>query len=417
MIHTHLYLDTRYKRNDGTYALKLVFSKNGTSAMMPLNIYLAKEQWDGEKVVQHPNSRNLNKYLATRIVDIERKNTELAITGKLVGLSAKESIVILKKYIDPEYIETRERKLKEDKLFIQYFKKYYESKRNPGTKQLYKDTFNKVCSFCETIGINTSNLTFEDIKRNWLEDFQSFCLQTEKQNSASRHLRDIRAVFNSAIDNEITSNYPFRKFKIKTEITKDKSYTSDELRMLFKADCYSKREQESIDIFKLMFCLIGINSVDLANLGKAKNGRVQYSRKKTGMPYSIKLEPEAIEIINKYEGKTHLINIIERTPNYKTYFRNMIRSLTKVGLIREKGKANNGKAILPDICTGAARTSWATIAQEELGISRDIIAAALGHHTNDVTATYLRTDWRDSVDKANRLVLDLVFYKKKKKRK
>lgn len=52
--------------------------------------------------------------------------------------------------------------------------------------------------------------------------------------------------------------------------------------------------------------------------------------------------------------------------------------------------------------------------QEELDIPREVIAAALGHSTVDVTTTYLRTRWRKKFDDANRRVLDRVFYKKKK---
>lgn len=163
-----------------------------------------------------------------------------------------------------------------------------------------------------------------------------------------------------------------------------------------------------------MFCLIGINSVDLAYAGKSVNGRLNYNRRKTHKLYSIKIEPEARIIIEKYSGKEHLINILERTPNYKTYFNRMGKTLRKIGLTRLNGKKSTGKAILPDLCIGSARTSWATIAQQELDIPREVIAAALGHHTVDVTDTYLRTDWKQKVDKANRMVLDWVLYGKKK---
>ncbi len=166
-------------------------------------------------------------------------------------------------------------------------------------------------------------------------------------------------------------------------------------------------------MFKLMFCLIGINAVDLANLEKPRNGRIEYERKKTHKPYSLKVEPEAKQIIDRYKGKLHLLDIVERVPNYKTYFNRMGKTLRKVGLVRVDGKKSIGKAILPDVCTGSARTSWATIAQEELDIDREVIAAALGHCTVDVTSTYLRTKWRKKVDEANRKVLDWVFYEKK----
>jgi len=107
-----------------------------------------------------------------------------------------------------------------------------------------------------------------------------------------------------------------------------------------------------------------------------------------------------------------MLNIVERSPNYKTYFNRLSKTLRKVGKERVDGKKSKGEAILPDVCTGSARTSWATIAQEELDISRDVIAAALGHHTVDVTSTYLRTDWKKKVDAANRKVLDWVLYGK-----
>ncbi len=163
-----------------------------------------------------------------------------------------------------------------------------------------------------------------------------------------------------------------------------------------------------------MFCLIGINSIDLAYAPDISRGRLNYVRAKTHKPYSIKIEPEALAIINRYKGKNgKLVNITETSPNYKTFFNRMGKTLRKVGLQRVPGKKSTGEAILPDICTGSARTSWATIAQEELDIPRDVIAAALGHHTVDVTSTYLRTDWRKKVDAANRKVIDWVLYQKK----
>lgn len=42
----------------------------------------------------------------------------------------------------------------------------------------------------------------------------------------------IRAVFNYAIDEEITTLYPFRKFKIKKEETRKRSLTIEQIRVL-----------------------------------------------------------------------------------------------------------------------------------------------------------------------------------------
>jgi len=65
-------------------------------------------------------------------------------------------------------------------------------------------------------------LLFEDINYKWIKSFEAFLLQSNAVNSVSIHLRNLRAVFNDAIDEDIISQniYPFRKFKIKSEPTK-----------------------------------------------------------------------------------------------------------------------------------------------------------------------------------------------------
>lgn len=419
MIRTRLYFDDRREDKEGRGRLRLYITKNGTSAMLSIGIPpLFKTQWQNGKVINHPDSVLLNRLISIKLGLINRAILESAATGAFAGLSARGVAEELKELMDPELAQKRrlaeEQKALAENSFTTYFMQFLNTKSNPGTKNLYKDTLKKISSYCTAEGINFHSLTFKDINITWLDSFEEFCLTTQKQNTAARHLRDIRAVFNAAIDDGKTDFYPFRKFKIHHEETVDKSYTAHDLRTVFSSHPYPGGEEEAIDMFKLMFCLIGINSVDLAYAGKPVNGRLIYNRKKTHKSYSIKIEPEAKAIIEKYIGKEHMLNILERTPNYKTYFNRMGKTLRKIGLTRVDGKRSTGKAILPDLCIGSARTSWATIAQQELDIPREVIAAALGHHTVDVTDTYLRTDWKLKVDKANRMVLDWVFYGEKK---
>lgn len=416
MISASLFFDTRRLDKEGRGQLRIAVSKNGTRALFSLGISLLPDQWKNGEVVKHKDRRLLNRVLTIKKGIIDRAILESMSSGEFAGKNAKEVVEILKEKIDPDLAIERKRKEEEDALerqsFTAFYRSFMSSKTNPGTRGLYEDTYKKIEAFCESVNHELQMLTFQDINSLWLSTFETYCMKTERQNTASRHLRDIRAVFNAAINAELTTYYPFRKFKIKHEETLDKSYNSEELRSLFSAKCYPGGEQEAVDMFKLMFCLIGINSIDLANAQKSNRGRIEYVRAKTLKPYTIKVEPEALAIIEKYAGKSHLVNIIERCPNYKTYFNRMGKTLRKVGLTRVDGKRSTGKAALPDICIGSARTSWATIAQSELDIPRDVIAAALGHHTVDVTSTYLRTDWRKKIDQANRKVLDWVLHGK-----
>lgn len=413
MIKTRFYLDIREGDKEGLHSMYLVLSKSGSTAMTALNIKLTKEQWEGGQVVKHPKKDFLNNYLSIVKGNISQAILQLSMSGSFSNKTARESLDAILDYIDPEREAERIRKAKHAKLFATFFQKHMNAIPKDSTRRLYTDTYRKIEGFCLESGEDVNDILFDDINNSWLVSFESFCLLTESQNTASRHLRDIRAVFNAAIDDGLTNNYPFRKFKIKKSGTKDKSFSAEELRCLFNFKSGVPGEQESIDVFKLMFCLIGINSVDLAYCGKPTKGRIEYIRKKTGKLYNIKLEPEALSIIKRYESKDRLLNLLERVPNYKTYFRRMDNNLKKAGMIQVPGKKSEGNALLPGISPGSARTSWATIAQEELDIPRDVIAAALGHHTVDVTSTYLRTDWRRKVDEANRKVLDYVLYNKK----
>lgn len=414
MIDAHFFLDLRRLDKESRGHMYIRFSKYGKSALIGTGIHLREDQWDGHEVINHEDKKLLNSLLDTKIALVNRTIIEKTLVGEIAGKSVKEVKEILETAIDPDLARKKEEHRRQEensrKSFLAYFAQFMDEKKNKGTRQLYHDTYIKVESFCKKRKETT--LFFDDISKEWLFDFEAFCRLTQKQNTTSRHLRDIRAVFNAAIDDGLTNNYPFRKFKIKQVESVDKSYSAEELRALFNHPCYPRGEKEAVEMFKLMFCLIGINCGDLANAEKPIRGRLEYNRAKTGKHYSIKIEPEAARIIKEYAGETLLLYIGEKY-SYKTYFNRMGKTLRKVGKVRNNGKRSSGKAILPEVCTGSARTSWATIAQQELDIPRDVIAAALGHHTVDVTSTYLRTDWKKKVDAANRKVLDWVLYGKK----
>ena len=397
--------------------MRVVIQKNGQCGYISLGIHLFPDQWKNNRVENHPDERILNLLIKQKTTEIDRSLLEMIALGLTTGKNAKEITELLKTRTDPDYAKRKEEQFLQEtnrkNSFVLFYRSFCNSKDNIGTRTLYLDTLRKIESYCLECKIDPSSLSFEGINKEWLTNFEKYCLHTERQNTASRHLRDIRAAYNAAIDNNLTNNYPFRRFKIKVEETLDKSYTASELRALFNHPCYPGWQQETVDMFQLMFCLIGINSVDLAYADSLTRGRLNYIRRKTHKPYSIKVEPEAMNIINKYRGENHLVNILEKHSNYKTYYNRMGKTLRKVGEERVCGKKNNGNAIIPDICIGSARTSWATIAQEELDIPRDVIAAALGHHTVDVTTTYLRTDWKKKVDEANRKVIDWVYYEKR----
>lgn len=303
----------------------------------------------------------------------------------------------------------KKRKVDNTGTFVKHYEQFMESKTNRGTRGVYKHTLDRIRAFDK----NVDNKMFEDIDLKWLTDFEAFCAKTACKNARNIHLRNIRAVFNNAIDYGITTAYPFRRFKIRPEATRKRSMSVEELRRLFD---YPVEDYAEIyrDMFRLIFMLVGINSVDLHGLKSiTRDGRIEYKRAKTGRLYSIKVEPEAMEIINKYRGVKGLLCIADRWIDSRNFRHQCNKALQKIGQVERKGRGGK-KTITAEfegVSTYWARHTWATIAAS-LDIPKDTIAAALGHGGDTVTDIYIDFDQK-KVDAANRRVLDWVLYGKR----
>ena len=155
-----------------------------------------------------------------------------------------------------------------------------------------------------------------------------------------------------------------------------------------------------------------MNILTKENLKEIKDGRIEYYRSKTNKLYSIKIEPEALKIINKYKGEKFLLNIMDKYKNYQDYQKRLNNSLKRIGntkILKHGKKVLN--PLFPNISVYWARHSWATIASS-LDIPKETIAHALGHGNNSVTDIYINFD-QNKVDLANRKVIDYVLYDKR----
>lgn len=404
------YLDKRAQRKDSRMPLKIGLSHKNEYTLINLDVLLLPEQWNemGTKIINHPNKLFLNNYIKKRFIDIETVILRLSESGDIRIMSIRDIKDSIVKSLSPEEKEEPELSI----LFADRLRLFANEKDNHRTRELYLCTLNRIEAFTDI-----RKLTFEDITYNWLKSFDLFLSHTAKSpNARNVHLRNMRAIFNSAIDDELISCYPFRKFKIKGKETPKRSLTIEQLRHFRDYPCEDHQIKYK-DIFMLVFYLIGINIVDLCNLTKKSivNGRLEYYRAKTGKYYSIKLEPEAVEIIEKYKGNKYLLDILDRYKNYKDYAQKLNNNIREIGETRVlkrmiKGKRREIKErnpIYPDITTYWARHSWATIAHK-VGISKDTISMALGHEFGcKTTGIYINYDM-DQVDEANRKVLDYL---------
>lgn len=389
-----LYLDTRRMDAKGTAVVKIRLIKDRVAAYISTDIRLTPDQWDSELglVVKHPRAKNLNVFLANELLQVEdilMQNHEEFRT-----LSATEVMRQVQAQRNPEKLGAPK------DLFYPFAVKFMESKEKTRTKEIYAATLSRLKDYTDYY----DELRFTDITIDWLKNFDKFLQRySPSANARAIHLRNIRAVFNAAIDEELITHYPFRKYKIKTEETVKRSLTVRQLARLFLYEPKPYAEKY-LDMFKLMFYLIGINTVDLAGLTEIRSGRIEYHRAKTNRLYSIKVEPEALEIIKKYIGeKDKLLNVFEDRDTYQSFGRLMNLALHDIG--KEMDGRSRVKTFT-NLTTYWARHTWATIAAE-LDIPKETIAKALGHGGREVTDVYIRFDDK-KIDKANRQVIDYL---------
>lgn len=401
MATTKLYLDTRATKRGEAAPLKVKITKHGQGAFIPLDLRVFPGQWDKEhgKVKDNPNKTALNAYIQTQKQKIDNLLLQLTAEGRLAKLSAVQIKNLIVDMLNPN---------EDGSLFLFRFKGYMETRQKERTRDLYLQTYKRIMQFDPKAG----QLSFEQIGKDWLTRFDRFLTEYEpSQNSRSIHFRNIRAVFNDAIDNDITAAYPFRKFMVRPVATAKRAYTVERLRELFNYPVLP-HEQKYVDLFRLVFLLIGINVVDLCNLTEVVDGRIVYQRSKTSRLYNIKVEPEAQEIIDRYRGTKKLLNIADNFKDAHTFTSTVNRALKQIGtrehVVKDGRKQLVYHSAFPGLSTYVARHTWATIAYE-LEIPNETIAAALGHSFgNRTTAIYIDKDIR-KVDEANRKVIDYVL--------
>jgi integrase len=264
----------------------------------PLSVRITPDQWDGDKVVRHNNREKINAYLRDRRNVAVSTLFDLETTGRIGDMS----VSAVKKQIEDAFGGY----VAESYSFIDHFNRMIESKAKRSTQTIYRQTLVKI------VAHDRRNLAFTDITYTWLKGFENYLTGAGiSVNSINIHMRNIRAVMNDAIaENKAPlSCYPFRKYKLKKEQTRHRALSAAQLGRFCAFECTEAQKQYR-DIFMLIFYLGGINIVDLCNLKEIRGGYVEYRRAKTGRLYRIKVEPEALEIIERYRGRNYLLNIV-----------------------------------------------------------------------------------------------------------
>jgi tyrosine type site-specific recombinase len=393
----------KYERPDGTVPIYISFAGHGKTAFHGLGVYVLPSEFDKEtgtvRTVDRRRKADFARYNLLIQAELTRARNlllSLQLAGKAGSiLPARFKALFAAGETDGE-----------GGTFTGFFRSFIERKTGR-TREIYQNTLDKI------VRLHGEEVPFDAVNHAWLEAFDRSMRTSDicngrgevlrtglTTNARAIHLRNIRAVFNKAIDEEVIGLelYPFRRFKIEKERTRKRAVSLTQLRALFDYPCETAAEEWAVDVSRLIFYLIGINTVDLFNLEEYDGGYIHYRRAKTGTLYSIKVEPEAAALLEKYRGREHLLNFRERFKHLES-FKAKINKTLKV--IASKDPR------IPVMTSYTFRHTWATLAAE-LDIPKETIAAGLGHAQNaTVTDVYIDFN-RKKVDAANRRVLDYV---------
>ena len=408
MANIYFYHDTRSGK--GEFPIKIRIQHNKGKALLNTGIKVTPEQWDNENgvIINHEKSRKYNAIICSSFQNAQETIDDLKMSRKLNNYTAQQLKDIIEKGVD-EWVDSNRVK------FRDYYISCINRKSRNSTKSSYQQALNNLERFDE----NLAEKTFEDIDLGYLQDLDAWFASREVTvNSRAVYYRNIKSVFNDAINEELTTAYPFRRFKIKTTPTKKRNLSIDELRLLLNYPIEDEWKQKYRDIFMLCFYMRGINIVDLLGLTKdnIRAGRINYIRSKTGKFYSIKIEPEMQAIMRKYKGKQYLIDVCDGTNSveefetrYKGFLKRMDKGLKKIGPYTRSGRGGKMdiKPILPNLSQYWCRHTTATL-MHNMGYSRDLVGCSLGHDIGKkVTNIYIEYN-ETEVDEANRKLIDFV---------
>lgn len=398
--------------------VQLTHKRKVTWIKTPINV--RPEHFDNGRI-------NPRKDANAALKNVALSETVSKYERKLLILGEKQEYMSLQSISD--YLQSKSDSLHETDFFRFSEIRIKELKEigRTGTSSPLQNAVNR---FRDFLGRDT--IEFNEISVNLLEKFiHHYQKKAHRKNSIASYLTYIRSMFNAAIDEynmnpaqPVIFNYPFKKVKIEREITVNRNLSVDIIRQIRDFKAKSKTMQIAIDMFMLQLYLFGTNTKDLFYMKPENiiNGRIQFNRHKTDRFYNIKLEPEAINIIEKYKGEKYLMWFADncylcRKSGYKAHTRlsemQWADSSTWLKMINRELHRIEKELSLNLACpltSYFSRHSFATI-MREIGISRDDISLCLGHKDPEqnlqISGIYINEDYKKA-DIANRKLINHI---------
>ena len=411
-----------HTKSDGTTNLKIRVTHNRKADYISTDLFVTVDK-SKKGYTLGGNAKFINGRLTTYIGKYEKVYLELEDIADSMTVQELKVAMLSERKAEIDFIKFA------DDYFLQL-----EASDKEGSMRAVRGFLSNLKKF-------SPKLSFSQIDSTFLEKFEKEMKKDGVKNGIPSYMARFRSIFNKGReqyndeDRGIIkiSNYPFKKYKIVQPLgnAKKNCLSVEQMRMFINYKPVLERSKMAKDIFLLQFFLIGINSKDLFFAANPEEGRLKFDRFKTERPYSINLEPEALEIIERYKGEKLLINMTDNYGKQDDFLKginiglkSICTALHKEFAAKRTPKQTADKINLnfpKKITSNWARHTWATIARNRnpngCNIDKDDVALCLGHEDEDniVTDMYILYDY-SIIDESNRKVIDLVTKEKRIKR-
>lgn len=371
---------------------------------------LRKEEFDDERGLAVTRLRNrmhrdyieqVNEYLHCHTAVLCRLVRTMELSG--TPFEASDIAAIYRQGDDKRYVAN----------YLLHLVEELRNKGRYGSAQSFASTLSAFRKFA-----GRKQFQLDDLNECLVQAFRDY-LQVAglKPNTVTFYLSKLRAAYNRGVAEgyAMAGRRPFDAVTVKTSKTWKLALSDTIMRKVSHAEL-TGRQSVARDLFLFSFYCRGMSFVDMAYLRQEDicEGVIRYRRRKTGQLFSVRVLPEAQEIIDRYHSRNHpyvfpiLTTTVPRINGgqqderqlYELYCRSRCRYLHLLQDIARK--------LGPDthLSFGAARHTWASRARRK-DIAIAVISEGLGHTTEKTTRIYLEEMEPRRVDEANRIVTAL----------
>ena len=310
------------------------------------------------------------------------------------------------KYTADNIIATFQKQANEQSLFnfMQGVIAQLQQMGKQRTSETYRCTLKSFMQFRED-----KDVLLEDIDSDLMLMYEAYLRNKGlTKNSTSFYMRILRAVYNRAVEKDLTTNRnPFKHVYTGIDKTVKRAIPLKAIKQIKNLDLSLQPSLDfARDMFLFSFYTRGMSFIDMAYLKKKdlSNGILSYRRRKTGQHLFIKWEKCMQEIVDKYDTSqsNYLLPIIkpfgdiDERKQYQNAMYLINRKLKDIGKI---------VGVQVPLTMYVARHSWASVAKNK-NVPISVISEGMGHDSEMTTQIYLASLDTSVVDKANSMILN-----------